>query len=303
MIDTQTTLLLGTTLFLAVALVAGNNLSACVGTLVGSGAIRKNTGVLIGILGYITGLLLQGGDMGVVSKMLFPVSSPDIVSGVLIVTILVFVTGNALKVPVSLSMSLVGLMIGVSISKHLPVYTNYAYSVATLWVVAPIVAILAGALSVRAINASKPRNVWRRATTYRTLLLVASFLASYVLGANTLGVIVAVAGSSQLNVLIAIVAVITGSTLLGGGALQRVGRGMFSLRYSNAFVSLMDSVILVETGTLLGLPLSNTQTLTSSLFGAGLTHKERFLSAKPFTVIVIGWIIASLVSFAIGLLI
>lgn len=303
MIDTETTILVGTTLFFAVALVAGNNLSACVGTLVGSGAIRKSTGVLIGVFGYLTGLLLQGGDMGVVSGMLFPVSSPDVVFAVLLVTILVFITGNAIKVPVSLSMSLVPLIAGVSISRHLPINTGYAFSVAALWIIAPLVAIFAGALSVRAIGSSKPRDIWKRAATYRSLLFVSSFLASYVLGANTLGVVVAVTGFSQTNTLIAIAGVVAGSSLLGGGTLQRIGRGMFSLRYSNAFVSLIDSVILVELGTLLGLPLSNTQTLSSSLFGAGLTNKERFLSAKPFTVIVIGWLVASLLSFAIGLLI
>ncbi len=59
---------------------------------------------------------------------------------------------------------------------------------------------------------------------------------------------------------------------------------------------------LVESATLLGLPLSNTQTAPSTLFGAGLTHRERFLSAKPFMVIAAGWVAAPLISFGFGLL-
>ncbi len=290
-------------LFLAVALVSGNNLSACVGTLIGSGVIRKRTGILIGILGYVAGLLIQGSAMVKVSTLLFPSASTALVSEALIVTVIVFLAGILLRVPLSLTMSMVGLIMGISVSRHMVIDTGYAFTVIAMWFAAPVVAIVASVVSVKALNTSRPRDIWKRASTYKLILLVSSFLASYVLGANTLGVIVAVAGFSFQNMAVAVIAVVAGSYLLSGGALQRIGREMFSLRYSNALVTLLDSVILVETATLLGLPLSNTQTLSSALFGAGITYKERFLSAKPFILIVTGWILASLISFTIGLIV
>ncbi|MEM0074253.1 MAG: inorganic phosphate transporter, partial [Thermoplasmatales archaeon] len=42
------------------ALVSGNNLSVSVGTAVGARIISRWTGILIGISGYIAGLLIEG---------------------------------------------------------------------------------------------------------------------------------------------------------------------------------------------------------------------------------------------------
>lgn len=296
-------LAIAVTLFITVSLVSGNNLPACVGTLIGSGVVRKRTGILIGIAGYITGLLLQGSAMVRVSSLLFPSASPLLVAEALAVTIVVFISGIYLRVPLSLTMSLVGLIAGISVSRHLPIDTAYASTVIGTWFAAPLIAIATSVLSIRLLGKSRPGDIWRRASTYKLMLLLSSFLAAYVLGANTMGVIVAVAGFSTQNIVVAVLAVPVGSFFLSSGGLQRIGRDIFSLRYSNALVTLLDSVILVETATFFGLPLSNTQTLSAALFGAGISYKERFLSAKPFILIVIGWILAALTSFTIGLII
>ena len=301
--NTLESLVLLASLFLSVALVAGNNLSACVGTLIGSRVIGKWEGILIGIAGYVAGLLIQGSSMIRVSRLLFPSATPGLVTVALIATIIVFIAGNSFKVPISLSMSLVGLIIGISISRHMPIDSRYAFTVVGMWFVAPVISILIAGVSVRAISASRPRDVWRRASTYKLLLLLSSFLAAYTLGANTIGVVVSVAGFFIQNVVVAILAIPAGSYFLSRGSLQRIGSGMFSLRYSNAFATLMDSVLLVEAATLFGLPLSNTQALSSALFGAGISYRERFLSAKPFLLIVLGWAAATMISFTIGLLV
>lgn len=294
-------LLLAVPLFLAVALVAGNNLSACVGTLIGSGVVRRSTGIGIGVAGYVSGLILQGSQMSRVADMLFPTTSYTLISEALVATIVVFVFALWMRAPVSLSMSLVGLVLGISVSKNLPIDAGYALTVVAMWFVAPVASILSSALLVRLLVRSKPVDVWKRASTFKAALLAASFLASYVLGANTMGVVVAVAGFTLPDVLTAIAGIAAGSLLLSRGSIQKIGQQMFSLRYSNAFLTLMDSVVLVETATLFGLPLSNTQTIASSLFGAGIAYKQRFLSAKPFILIALGWVSASLVSFFIGL--
>jgi phosphate/sulfate permease len=50
----------------------------------------------------------------------------------------------------------------------------------------------------------------------------------------------------------------------------------------------------------LNIPLSNTQTTTAAVFGAGVSYKSKFLSLKPYITIVAGWIVAPVVSFTIG---
>ncbi len=46
--------------FLLTAFVSGNNLSAAVGTLIGSRIVSRHAGIIIGSSGFLLGLLLEG---------------------------------------------------------------------------------------------------------------------------------------------------------------------------------------------------------------------------------------------------
>ena len=85
--------------------------------------------------------------------------------------------------------------------------------------------------------------------------------------------------------------------------IRRVSEELFLMRYPNATATLLTSTVLVETATVLNVPLSNTQALAAAVFGAGISYKSKFVSAKPFLVTVAGWLIAPILSFVIGLLI
>jgi PiT family inorganic phosphate transporter len=98
------------------------------------------------------------------------------------------------------------------------------------------------------------------------------------------------------------IAIVFGSILFSKGELKRVGNEIISLRYINALNSQIVSVVLVELATLFGIPLSNTQTFISSVYGSGLSYKNRFLLKAPIKSIAIAWIGASLISFAISYL-
>jgi phosphate/sulfate permease len=58
----------------------------------------------------------------------------------------------------------------------------------------------------------------------------------------------------------------------------------------------------VEAATIFNIPLSNTQTTTAAVFGTGFAYKTRFVSLKPFLIILLGWVAAPLLSFFVGLL-
>ena len=100
----------------------------------------------------------------------------------------------------------------------------------------------------------------------------------------------------------AVLAVFTGSFLLGGGMIKRVSEEFYLMRYANATTALVTSTVLVEAATIFNIPLSNTQTTAAAIFGAGISYRTKFVSVKPFLIIVAGWVIAPLLSFAIGLL-
>ncbi len=288
--------------FLAVALVAGNNLSACVGPAVGARILTKRTGALLGAAGFSVGLLVQGSGMINSVNNLMPYATMQFQAEVLIVAIVLFVIAHLARLPLSLSMSLVGLLAGFALARGLTSQIPFMTGVVAMWFIAPIVAALLAYYLVRYINSRKVTDIWRRIRFYKALLIVLAFTTAYGLGANTLGLIVATAGFNWATVAAAVAAVFVGAFFLGEGAIRRVSQEFYLMRYSNATVALAASTILVEAAALLNIPLSNTQTTTAAVFGAGVSYKAKFLSLKPYVTIVAGWILAPVLSFLIGYL-
>ncbi len=289
--------------FVAVMLVSGNNLSACVGPAVGSRIISKRFGMLLGATGFSLGLIFQGVTMTNTVAKLMPVATSQFRAEVLFVAILVFVVADLIRVPMSLSMSLVGLLTGVSIANGTLTDGAYITEIVGLWVAAPLIAIVFSFYLIRIINKRQPKNVWHRLQTYKILLIVLAFSTSYVLGANTLGLIAATGGFDLTTAILSIAAIFIGTFYLSAGEIRRVSQELFLMRYSNATTALLTSSVLVEAATLLNIPLSNTQALSSAVFGTGISYKSKFVSIKPFLITVSSWVIAPLLSFAIGLII
>ncbi len=288
--------------FLAVMLVAGNNLSACVGPAVGARIVTKRAGALLGAIGFSVGLLVQGSGMVRSVAILLPKLNGAFHAEALVVAILVFIIADLARVPMSLSMSLFGLLAGISVAHINAANSMFLVEVFATWFVAPAVAALLAFYIIRAINKREAKNIWQRIRFYKVLLLVLSFTTAYVLGANTLGLVVATAGVNIVTVAVAIGAIFVGCLFLSSGAIRRVSQEFYLMRYSNATVTLVASTILVELATIFNIPLSNTQATAAAVFGTGMSYRTKFMSLKPFLTIVAGWIIAPLLSFTIGLL-
>ena len=289
--------------FIAVMLVSGNNLSACVGPAVGSRIISKRFGMLLGAAGFSLGLVAQGIGMTKTVNVLLPNAALQFRAEALLVAIIIFVVADLIRVPVSISMSLVGLLAGLSIATGALTNSAYIAEVVAMWVAAPLIAIVFAFYLIRIINRGWPENIWRRLQTYKILLIVLAFSTSYVLGANTLGLIVATGGFNITTVIAAIVAIFIGTFYLSAGEIRRVAQELFLMRYPNATATLVVSTVLVEAATILNIPLSNTQALAAAVFGTGISYKSKFVSLKPFLLIVLSWVIAPLLSFTIGLII
>ncbi len=286
--------------FLAVTLVSGNNLSACVGPVVGASILGKRTGALLGAAGFSAGLVLQGGGMVNSVNNFMPNLSSVFQAEILIVAIVIFVIAALLRLPLSLSMSLVGLLAGYAAATGLTSAFPYVAEVVTMWFVAPVVAAAMAYGLLRYINSRKVTAIWKRIRIYKSVLIVLAFASAYSLGANTMGLIVATGGFSWLNVVVAVAAVFVGSLFMGEGVIRRVSEEFYLMRYSNATVALAASTVLVELAAILNIPLSNTQTTTAAVFGAGISYKTKFISLKPYLLITVGWVVAPVLSFCIG---
>jgi len=288
--------------FVAVMLVAGNNLSACVGPAIGSRIVTKRFGILVGAVGFSVGLLVQGSGMIHSVGTLLPNASSVLRAEALLVAITIFVIAYRIRVPMSLSMALVGLLAGLSVAGKTPDNGLFVGEVVLTWVLVPLIAFgLAFGFS-RLLNMSRSTNFWRHLQAYKVIIVVASFTAAYVTGANTLGMIVAAGGFDLASVLAAIVAIFVGSFFLSEGPIRRVSEEFFLMRYASVAVTLVTSSILVEVATFFNIPLSIIQTTSTAVFGVGLSYRTKFVSAKPFLKVLVAWVIVPLISFAIGFL-
>jgi len=288
--------------FFAVMLVSGNNLSACVGPAIGSRIVSKRFGMFLGAVGFSFGLVIQGAGMTKTVNILLPNATLQFQAEALFVAIIIFVVADLIRAPMPVSMSLVGVFAGLSIATG--VFSNglYVAEIVAMWVAAPLIAIAFSFYLIRAINRTPPKNIWRRLQAYKILLIVLAFSTSYVLGANTIGLIVATGGFNFASIIGAIVAIFIGAFFLSAGEIRRVSQEFFLMRYPNAMSTLLTSTVLVEAATIFNIPLSNTQALSSAVLGAGISYKSKFVSLKPFLVTVLSWVIAPLLSFTVGLI-
>jgi len=289
--------------FIAVMLVAGNNLSACVGPAVGSRIISKRFGTMLGAIGFSIGLLAQGSGMTNTVNLFLPSGALQFRAEALLVAILIFVIADLIRVPMSVSMALVGVLAGLSLGEGIFKSTGYVAKVAAMWIAAPLIAIAFSFYLIRLFSRSRPTNLWHRLQTYKILLIILAFTTSYVLGANTIGFIVATSGFNIPTLALAVVAIFVGAFFLSAGEIRRVSEELFLMRYPNATATLLTSTVLVEAATVLRVPLSNTQALAAAVFGAGVSYRSKFVSVKPFLLTVATWVIAPVLSFAIGLVI
>ena len=163
---------------------------------------------------------------------------------VLVVAVTIFIIAQLARVPLSLSMSLVGLLAGVSIAGVLDGQLGYMTKVVAMWFIAPVAAGILAFTLIRYLNSRKPKNIWQNIRLYKVMLIVLAFTAAYTLGANTLGLIVATAGFSWTTVAVGVAAIFIGTFFLGEGAIRRVGEEFYLMRYSNATVALAASTIL-----------------------------------------------------------
>ena len=283
--------------------VGGNNLSASSGTIIGSGMVSRRSGILIAITGYLLGLALEGQKLFRVRETFLPNETATQVFAILLATFLVFVGGELSKLPLSLSKTLTGAILGVSLAVGALHLNRYLGLILGFWVLAPVVATVLGVLLVALDDRYSPKNLWLKLSILKTGLLIVSFFSAYVSGSNTLGLIAGVPYNETLAAEVVVgLGSVVGALVLGRGALRRLTEGIFSLRYPNAFFSQTLGSGTVELAIQLGVPLSTTETVSSGIIGSGLAKKMRVMNVRNIFLIMTSWIVSPAVGFAAGYL-
>jgi inorganic phosphate transporter, PiT family len=283
------------------AVVSGNNISACCGTIIGSRMVNRRTGILIAVAGYLLGLSIEGPKLFKVRQAFLPTETSTEIFSILLVTLLIFIGGELTRIPLSLSKSLTGTILGVSFAIGTLQQTDYLIFILIFWASAPLVATALGLFLVRVDDRYSPRNLWVKLSLLKAGLVVMAFLSAYVTGSNALGLIAGVPSNQPLVATVAVgIGSLLGAFVLGRGALRRLTEGIYSLRYPNAFYSQLLGAGTVELANQLGVPLSTTETVSSGIIGSGLASKMRVMNSRNVFLIVASWVISPTLGFLLG---
>ena len=281
--------------------VGGNNLAACAGTIIGSGMVRRQTGVLIAVAGYITGLTIEGPKLFRVSEIFLPSNTSIGAFSILLASLVVFLGGEYVKVPLSLSKALTGSILGVSVALGTLNQSSYLALIIAFWFLVPLLATVLGVVLVALDDRLSPRNLWLKLTLLKTGLLPLAFFSAYVLGVNTLGLIAGVPRNDTFPATIVVgLGAVVGAFVLGRGALRRLTEGIFSLRYPNAFYAQLVGSATVELANQLAVPLSITETVSSGIIGSGLARRMRVLNVRNIFLIVSSWVLSPIAGFLLA---
>ena len=283
---------------LLIILVSGNNAQASIGNLIGARVVKTRTALMVEVVGVSLGLLFQGTNMATAASHLADGLSSQTVLIVLTITLGLFILAHYARLPLSLTHTLPALLAGVALA-----FTPYFFFMILAWMAAPTAALLATPLIARLASRPGTNDFWAKIEVYKALLLLVSFMFAFTLGANTIGLVVAVEGFGGLAIPLAIAGIVIGTFFLSAGEIRRVTSDLFELGYSNAMSSMLTSAVLVEASTLLGIPMANTMVQNTAVFGAGVSYKTKFFSAKPFFLVALSWIIFPAAGIAAGVLI
>src|SRR5260370_31480616 len=107
------------------AVVSGNNISACCGTIIGSGMVNRRSGITIAIAGYLLGLSVEGPKLFKVRQAFLPTETSTEIFSILLATLLIFIGGALTRVPLSRSKAFTGTIHDVSFAIGTLPQTDY----------------------------------------------------------------------------------------------------------------------------------------------------------------------------------
>ncbi|ADY00933.1 Phosphate/sulphate permease-like protein [Vulcanisaeta moutnovskia 768-28] len=272
--------------FLLSFLVSGNNLSANAGAAVGSRSIDYKYALVIALLGYVLGLWLQG------TYMKSNIVSGDVALVAMAVAIVIFIIGEGMKVPMSLTGSLYASLVGASFA--LGHIMSNAVFVLSYWLSLPIIVMFLSYILYKFLSAFS-RISFRHIGIYRALSILTVFLLSFSFGANNLGLLWALLGFSYRGLLLIIISSMMGVLLIGWRTLYRLSTGLFTIGPLTSFTVQLFSFIAMEIGTLYSVPMPVTVTTSFGLVGVGAAHRFRIINLRYFNELILGFIASIIV--------
>jgi PiT family inorganic phosphate transporter len=282
-----------------VALVSGNNLSITVGNIIGSRITSKKLGISIAILGYISGFIIENNFMRHGIFNILPHTTNITLIYMFAVAIIIFIISHKMRIPQSLSITFTFIILGVDLATNSAINYFYVIWVVAFWISFPLIILYLAKITTK-IAKEKIENlpIWKSIKALKYVAIIVTFFTAFTLGANTIGLVYSILPENLIITSVFILAIIFGTILLSGNELKTIS-SIIPIRYLNSVITETISLISVEVATLFGIPLSNTQTYTFALYGAGAGYKNKAIVKKPLVKMLYGWVSTAIIGFAI----
>jgi phosphate/sulfate permease len=293
-------------LLLIVALIAAfaigaNNAAACVGAIVGSGIMREDKALLLAGIGMAMGILLEGWKMrpSVVGYMI-KTNQASVMASLLISSLIVLIIVTFFAIPLSFSQALVGGAVGIGILAG-TLNVKFAALVSVSWIYAPLLSIPLSAAIYVALRRALPKGIFRRAEVNAILVTTSSFYVSYVLGANTVGLLEGMSSASPSESGSALAfAALLGSFLAGRNVTKTVSEDIVGISPVASSGASFATALMVEIMTQLSIPVSVSQIGVTALFGPALTRRASIANRGRIARIIAVWAMAPIIGFVLA---
>ncbi len=296
---------------MALCIVLGaNNLSACLGASIGARTLSYRHALVLATLGVLTGLLFEGYKLfNAITFGIIGASTPNFNLAVIVSATIIMSVVTYRRIPISLSQVAVGAAAGAAIGGGLSLNYSFTFFIVLSWLLTPFIGFIL-AMLITALTRRLSRNVKRVLTmnaVYGYLTIFGGTYTAYVLGANTLGLIVGLAGTPAsehfLTSILFGFATVVGMILFSKGTSRSVAEDIVGLSASGAFATQMGGALTVHGFTEFGLPVSVSQAVVGGIYGAALPRRLILRNDRLTREILLGWTAAPIAGAVLGYLV
>ena len=278
--------------------IGANDAGNCIGTSVGARVISYRKAIILVSVFATLGGLLQGREvMMTMGKGIVTSGLPNLGVFVALLSGGIFVTtATLLKLPVSTSEAIIGGVLGVGLALGSDISLTMLAKIGEVWVICPIlVGIMASgiyALSTYILNRIKQDSIWQRLPNL--LLLISACYISFSLGANhvgtAMGPLVNAGISTTWLSILGGASLAVGALTFGHRVTGTIGGGITTLDPISAFSAQISAALAIHFFSILGIPVSTTQSVVGAIIGVGLVKGVRTVKKRRIIEIVTGWV-------------
>mgnify|MGYP001772515222 CR=1 FL=1 len=292
-------------------LVGGNNSAIALGILVSTNVLKRKFSYLVNAISLFIGASI--GSVTMISSIHGLVYSSNLLlleillSSILFSSTVTFYYLNKVGIPTSLSQMIYPSIAGVVLIARGAIGFDWSKFDFTLisWLLSPTIAIITS-LSMYFLLKKAMKNVknfLKEIKYYKYGLILSSIFTSFVTGANAIGIIISAGLISEpfyITAPLYALAASLGIYLSSRKAVITVGFRITRLGYTAAASALIGSDIISEIFTILGVPISITQTIMGGIIGLSL-RSFGYDVQKQLKQIAKGWAVSPILAMIVSL--